>query len=175
MTPLLIDYTPTTFVIVGVKEDALNTARTASGNVAYLTPSGFITIDLPPGEYGEPFLMSEATEDKLKELIEEKTFERNNPLIEVYDDDDFVRFKNYGTRSKVDDAVFSFESRLFSVISILDKERLYLKNPMGEKEPEITDPNPSSQYYAAQQYNKALWHSYQERTYVDIIIVPKLK
>ena len=55
----------------------------------------------------------------------------------------------------------------------IQDEGMFFVNPYGEKEPELSDPNPHSQYYAGQLYEQERWQSSESKTVKKLLIIEK--
>ena len=55
----------------------------------------------------------------------------------------------------------------------IQDEGMFVVNPYGEKEPELSDPNPHSQYYAGQLYEQERWQSSESKTVKKLLIIEK--
>ena len=76
----------------------------------------------------------------------------------------FVGLPEYECRVK------SFKSKIQKAIQ---DEGMFVVNPYGEKEPELSDPNPHSQYYAGQLYEQERWQSSESKTVKKLLIIEK--
>jgi hypothetical protein len=76
----------------------------------------------------------------------------------------FVGLPEYECRVK------SFKSKIQKAIQ---DEGMFFVNPYGEKEPELSDPNPHSQYYAGQLYEQERWQSSESKTVKKLLIIEK--
>lgn len=138
---LHITYTPRHFLIVGVKDVTFNLFSVEGTTLSY---------------YGAP----PNVENKISK--KQQLYEIQLPPNRY--GEPFLLSESNGRLTPL---VGKVSPRSDAIDLIFDRERLYLKNPMGEKEPECESDHDVVGWEALKQ-----WHSYQERTFTDFVIVP---
>lgn len=148
MTPLLITYTPKHFLIVGVKHPGIR-AVSVSPNSSYR-----LFYDWGIGGLEEVAMINLPPNRYGEPFLLSEAHKYPNKVYELLG--------------------------MQSLDSTLARERLYLKNPMGEKEPEMPvlpkHRDAERDEFIGAEYRVELkqWHSYEERTFKDAVIVPIL-
>lgn len=163
MKPIEITYTPTPFLIVIVPEGAKKVELRLMDHFWLIVWDEFgahpiKSIPLPPGHYGTPFLVSEATEEQVNKLVEFVDCNANG-----------ASYRNYAKESRYSHLNFT---ALESLHSILEKENIYFKNKYGEKEPVRGDKETEAEYLV----RHLAWHSFQQRVFrpEQVVIIPIL-
>ena len=145
--------------------------------IGYKVDYRLFKIDLPKGEFkihGTCTLQAFDFDFEVDESwVEKKKFNKGVFIEDTYLYRDylssnenmcFVGLPEYECRVK------SFKSKIQKAIQ---DEGMFFVNPYGEKEPELSDPNPHSQYYAGQLYEQERWQSSESKTVKKLLIIEK--